>query len=93
MRVRVCAGILANAGLLLPFELAYEANNWDERLIPISRAWTTFGGQVYGVGHELEAQGLYFNKRIFAELKNWNKAGDLCRDESNCAWDVPRARL
>ena len=56
------AGILANAGLLLPLDAAYEANNWDERLISISRAWTTFGGQVYGVGHELEAQGLYWNK-------------------------------
>ncbi len=61
------AGILANAGLLLPLDAAYDANNWDERLISISRAWTTFGGQVYGVGHELEAQGLYWNKRIFAE--------------------------
>ncbi len=61
------AGILANAGLLLPLDEAYTANNWDERLISISRAWTTFGGHVYGVGHELEAQGLYWNKRIFAE--------------------------
>lgn len=63
------AGILANAGLLLPLDAAYEANNWDERLIPISRAWTTFGGNVYGVGHELEAQGLNWNKRIFAEAE------------------------
>ena len=61
------AGILANAGLLLPLDEAYAANNWDERLISISREWTTFGGHVYGVGHELEAQGLYWNKRIFAE--------------------------
>lgn len=61
------AGILANAGLLLPLDEAYAANNWDERLISISRDWTTFGGHVYGVGHELEAQGLYWNKRIFAE--------------------------
>ena len=61
------AGILANAGLLLPLDAAYEANNWDERLIPISRAWTTFDGHVYGVGHELEAQGLFWNKRIFAD--------------------------
>ena len=61
------AGILANAGLLLPLDEAYAANNWDERLVSISRAWTTFGGHVYGVGHELEAQGLYWNKRIFAE--------------------------
>ncbi|MCY3867302.1 MAG: extracellular solute-binding protein [Chloroflexi bacterium] len=60
------AGLLANAGLLLPLDAAYEANNWDERLIPISRDWTTFGGHVYGVGHELEAQGLYWNKTLFA---------------------------
>ena len=60
------AGILARAGLLLSLDAAYAANNWDERLISISRAWTTYEGQVYGVGHELEAQGLYWNKTIFA---------------------------
>ena len=59
-------GLLANAGLLLPLDEAYAANNWDERLISISRDWTTFGGHVYGVGHELEAQGLYWNKTLFA---------------------------
>ncbi len=61
------AGILANAGLLLPLDEAYAANNWDERLVSISRTWNTYDGQVYAIGHELEAQGLYWNKRIFAE--------------------------
>ena len=78
------AGILARAGLLLPLDAAYAANNWDERLIPISRAWTTFDGHVYGVGHELEAQGFYWNKRIFAEEgleppATFAELLDLCR--------------
>jgi raffinose/stachyose/melibiose transport system substrate-binding protein len=61
------AGILVNAGLLLSLEEAYDAYNWNERLLPISRTMTSFNGVVYGVGNELETQGLYWNKTIFAE--------------------------
>ena len=61
------AGILARAGLLLPLEEAYDAYNWNERLLRISRTMTSYDGVVYGVGHELEAQGLYWNKTIFAD--------------------------
>ncbi len=90
------AGILANAGLLLPLDEAYAANNWDERLIPISRAWTTFGGQVYGVGHELEAQGLYWNKRIFAEEEldlpaTFAELLELCGTLRERGYDAPMA--
>lgn len=60
-------GILGNAGLLLSLEEAYATYNWDERLVSVSRDWTTYGGTVYGVGHEFEAQGFYWNKRIFAD--------------------------
>ena len=91
------AGILARAGLLLPLDAAYAANNWDERLIPISRAWTTFDGQVYGVGHELEAQGFYWNKRIFAEeglepAATFAELLDLCRTFRERGYDTPLAR-
>ena len=90
------AGLLANAGLLLPLDAAYEANNWDERLIPISREWTTFGGQVYGVGHELEAQGLYWNKRIFAEEElelpaTFAELIELCGTLRERGYDAPMA--
>ena len=90
------AGILARAGLLLPLDAAYEANNWDERLISISRAWTTYEGQVYGVGHELEAQGLYWNKTIFAaeDLEapaTFAELLDLCRTFRERGFDTPIA--
>ena len=60
-------GTLANAGLLLPLDDAYEEFGWNDSLISFSKDWTTFGGSVYGVGHEFEAQGLYWNKNIFAD--------------------------
>ncbi|MYE26155.1 MAG: carbohydrate ABC transporter substrate-binding protein, partial [Chloroflexi bacterium] len=36
-------GILGNAGLLLSLEEAYATYNWDERLVSVSRDWTTYG--------------------------------------------------
>ncbi len=88
------AGILARAGLLLPLDEAYAANSWDERLIPISRAWTTFDGHVYGVGHELEAQGLYWNKTIFAAEgleppATFADLLDLCQTFRDRGYDTP----
>ena len=40
-------GILGNAGLLLSLEEAYATYNWDERLVSVSRDWTTYGGTVW----------------------------------------------
>lgn len=62
------AGVLAQADLLLPLDDAYDARDWDERFFDIARERTTFGGVTYGIGHELELVGVFYNQRIFDEL-------------------------
>jgi raffinose/stachyose/melibiose transport system substrate-binding protein len=62
------AGILARAGLLLPLDQAYEQYGWNERILPWTKERTRFDGQTYGIAHELETIGVYYNQRIFEEL-------------------------
>ncbi len=62
------AGVLAKAGLLAPLDNYYTQFNWDERIFTWTKARTTFDGKVYGIGHQLEFLGAYYNKTLFAEL-------------------------
>lgn len=62
------AGVLANAGLLLPLDDAYAANGWNDRIFAWTKERVTFGGKTYGIGNELEFIGVYYNKNIFDEL-------------------------
>jgi raffinose/stachyose/melibiose transport system substrate-binding protein len=62
------AGVLARADLLLPLDEAYDQFGWTERIFPIARERTTFDGRIYGIGHELEFIGVFYNQRIFEEM-------------------------
>lgn len=62
------AGVLARAGLLLPLDEAYERYGWDDRIFELARERTSFDGTSYGIGHELELVGMFYNQRIFDEL-------------------------
>ncbi|MDP9382865.1 MAG: extracellular solute-binding protein [Chloroflexota bacterium] len=62
------AGVLARAGLLQPLEDAYKKYGWDKRFLPIAKQRTTFQGVPYGIGHQLEVVGVFYNKRIFDDL-------------------------
>ena len=64
--------------------------------MPTSRAFTTFDGSVYGVGHELEGGGLYWNKTIFAEEgleppANIDELMASCGTFRERGYDVPMA--
>jgi raffinose/stachyose/melibiose transport system substrate-binding protein len=61
------AGVLAKAGLLLPIEDCYEQYGWNERIFSWAKDRTVFDGKTYGIGHELEFIGVFYNKRIFEE--------------------------
>ncbi len=61
------AGVLARAGLLLPLDDAYVQYGWDKRIFKWARERTVFDGKTYGIGHELEFIGTFYNKRIFEE--------------------------
>ena len=62
------AGVLADAGLLLPLDDAYAANGWTDRIYGWTKDRVTFDGKTYGIGNELEFIGVYYNKNIFTEL-------------------------
>ncbi len=59
------AGVLAEAGLLLPLDDAYA--NWGH-IFPWTKDRTNFGGKVYGVGNAIEFLGAYYNMDMFKEL-------------------------
>jgi raffinose/stachyose/melibiose transport system substrate-binding protein len=61
------AGVLARAGLLLPLDDAYTQYGWNERIFSWAKDRTAFDGTTYGIGHELEFVGVFYNKRIFEE--------------------------
>ena len=61
------AGVLADAGLLLPLDDAYATQGW-EHIYPWTKERTNFGGKVYGVGNAVEFLGAYYNMDMFEEL-------------------------
>lgn len=62
------AGTLAKAGMLLPLDNAYAENGWNDRIFSWAKDRVTFDGKVYGIGNEVEFIGVYYNRKIFAEL-------------------------
>ena len=77
------AGVLANAGLLLPLDDAYTNLGWDQRIYPWTLARSTFDGHVYGVANELEFIGIFYNSRLFEENgwsipNSWEELVGMC---------------
>lgn len=89
------AGVLAEAGLLLPLDDAYTANGWTDRIFGWTKDRVTFGGKTYGIGNELEFIGVYYNKAIFDELgvsepKTYEEFLTIC-DKAKAAGYTPIA--
>jgi raffinose/stachyose/melibiose transport system substrate-binding protein len=61
------AGVLADAGLLLPIDDMYE-NGMLDAVYPWTRERVTFGDVTYGIGNEVEFLGVYYNREIFTDL-------------------------
>lgn len=77
------AGVLAKAGLLMPLDNYYTEFRWDERIFTWTKDRTRFDGKVYGIGHQLEFLGAYYNKNLFTELgiqepKSYKDLLDIC---------------
>lgn len=88
------AGILANAGLLMSMEDAYEEYGWNERLMSISRGNTSYNGVVYGVGHEYESYGYFWNENVFAKEglsppETFEELEELCLTFRERGYDTP----
>lgn len=89
------AGALAKAGLLAPLDGAYQRYDWSRRFFPWTKDRVTFGTKVYGIGNEIEFLGVYYNKKIFAQLnldepKTYDEFLLLC-DKINSAGYTPIA--
>ncbi len=77
------AGVLAQAGLLMPLDEAYTEMGWDQRVYPWTLARSTFDGHTYGVANELEFIGIYYNERLFEEYgwtipATWEELIGMC---------------
>ncbi len=60
-------GVFAEAGYVIPLEDAYEKYGWDDILPAHTKTSCYKNDRLYGIGHELDILGVYYNKVIFAE--------------------------
>ncbi len=60
------AGALAEAGLLYDLTAAYDEYDWP--IYEGARQQVTFDGKIVGIPGEMETVGVYYNKKIFADL-------------------------
>lgn len=62
------AGPFFKSGFLMDLTDVWKDKGWNDKLSPASKLIPTINGRTYGVGHELEATALYYNKTKFQEL-------------------------
>ncbi len=58
------AGVLANAGLLLPLDDYAAQYGWTERIAAPSIEATTIGGKLFGLPLQVDLIGMYYNKTL-----------------------------
>ena len=61
------AGILADAGLLSPLDDLADEAGWRDRIAPFALREATLDGKLYGLPHESEVSGWWYNKSLFDE--------------------------
>jgi raffinose/stachyose/melibiose transport system substrate-binding protein len=59
-------GVLADAGLVLPLEDAYQQRGWD--IYEWAKQRATYNGTLYGVPDQVEEIVLYYNKNLVPEV-------------------------
>ncbi len=64
------AGVLANAGLLLPLDAFAEQYGWNDRIATQSLEATSLDNQLYGLPLLVDLIGLYYNKTVF-DQEGW----------------------
>ena len=58
------AGVLADAGLILPLDDYAAKYGWKEEVSPPALEATTIGGKLYGMPMETDLIGMYYNKTL-----------------------------
>lgn len=59
------AGVLADAGLLLPLDDMATQYGWKDKIIPTAVQGATIDGKFYGMPLQIDLIGSYYNKTIF----------------------------
>lgn len=58
-------GVLASSGLALDVTGEANARGWYDRHMDWTLNQCTFGGKLYGIGNQVEALGVFYNKELF----------------------------
>ena len=61
------AGVLADAGLILPLDDLDAQYGWSERLVPVAVEGATLRDQLFGLPMTVDLLGLYYNKTLLEE--------------------------
>ena len=77
-------GVMAKSGLAYDLTDYAAENGWSDLFMDNALSSCTFDGRLYGVGNELEALGVFYNKAIFAENnleepETYEEFEELCR--------------
>jgi raffinose/stachyose/melibiose transport system substrate-binding protein len=91
------AGVLVNAGLLLPLDEAYAEYGWNDRFSDFTIERASIDGTVYGIGNEIEYIGMFYNERIFDELglsvpESHDEVLQLCQTLQEAGFTPHRSR-
>ena len=89
------AGVLAEAGLLLPLEDMAEQYGWKERIAPSALESASLGGVLYGLPLQVDLIGMYYNQTLleqegYAIPTTVDELATLCQQASEAGY-VPMA--
>jgi raffinose/stachyose/melibiose transport system substrate-binding protein len=77
-------GVLAKAGLALDLTPYSEKYGWNDRFIDWALNRGVYDGKLYGIANELELLGVFYNKKLFADMgvqtpKTYDEFLDICK--------------
>lgn len=89
------AGVLAEAGLLLPLDDMAEQYGWKERIAPSALEAASLGGQLFGLPLQVDLIGMYYNQTVleregYTVPQNVQELVTLCQQASEAGY-VPMA--
>lgn len=90
------AGVLAEAGLLLPLEEMAAQYGWTERIAESARRGATIDGKLYGLPLQVDLIGLWMNKTLMDQEglqapETVAQLADLCRQAVEKGYEPPMA--
>ena len=90
------AGVLAEAGLLLPLDDLATQYGWRDRIAEAALAGASIGDQLYGLPLQVDLIGMYVNQTLMEEEgfqipETTEQMAELCRQAREKGYDSPLA--